>query len=137
MRCPTNHKCGNSNIFDEVATFHSALVDPRSDCFCRRRTREFAFGLQPIVKFFACLAATCEIDFIHTHADFFPTVFDFRGRIPQCMTRIKLVLLALGLQCHTGLFPFVLSRCRSHWRSRTNSLPQVSLRGPSFPSLAL
>ena len=108
MRCPTNHKCGNSTIFDEVATFHSALVDPRSGCFCRCRIREFAFGLQPIVKFFACLAATREIDFIRIDADFFPTVFGFCGRILRYMTRERLIPLALGLQMSYRVLSFRL-----------------------------
>src|ERR1700730_10775519 len=81
VRCSTNGEYGNGTIFDEVATFHSAVLDRQSGCFWRCRRLEFAFSLQPIIEFITCLAATLEIDFIRAQPDFFPTVFVVCGSI--------------------------------------------------------
>jgi len=51
LRNGTGSERGKGTLFDEVATFHSAsalIENPRA--IWGRRTLEFAFGLQPIIK---------------------------------------------------------------------------------------
>jgi hypothetical protein len=48
----------------------SLSLDQKSVCLWRRRTLEFGFGLQPIIKLITWAAATLKIDFIGAEPDF-------------------------------------------------------------------
>src|SRR5437899_5761217 len=77
-------------------------LNPKSAC-------EFAFGLQPIIKFIAWQAATLQMDFMCADPDFFVTRLVVCGNIfcvrlnlacTNLQSLMPLISLALALQCH-------------------------------------
>src|SRR5258708_928222 len=73
------------------------------------RMLEFAFGLQPIIKFLAWQGATFQMDFMCSEPDFFvtrPVVCGNNFRVRLNLPRAKLqgfmplISLAFALQCH-------------------------------------